>query len=298
LRKALADRVNVVAAKAAKIAAERQFGVLVPHLLRAYDKLFEDPVKRDPQCWGKNAIAGALKDLGHSDSAPFLRGLQHKQMEPVWGGQADAAENLRGTCLLALVACPDLSRGDALRAFVNGLTERAHTIRVEAARALGQMGGDEGALVLRLKARLGDESPEVTGQVFDSLLAIEGEVALPFLAEFLERGNEAAEEAALALGSSRLSGAFDLLREAWTKAHNPDFRAVLLRAASLSRLEPAIQWLLEIVRTARKTDAKAAVEALAFDSASAEIQNQVEAAIRQREPELEAELRRLMIPSR
>jgi HEAT repeat protein len=298
LRKALADRVNVVAAKAAKIAAERQFGVLVPDLLRAYDKLFEDPVKRDPQCWGKNAIAGALKDLGHSDSAPFLRGLQHKQMEPVWGGQADAAENLRGTCLLALVACPDLSRGDALRAFVNGLTERAHTIRVEAARALGQMGGDEGALVLRLKARLGDESPEVTGQVFDSLLAIEGEVALPFLAEFLERGNEAAAEAALALGSSRLSGAFDLLREAWTKAHNPDFRAVLLRAASLSRLEPAIQWLLAIVRTARKTDAKAAVEALAFDSASAEIQNQVEEAIREREPELEAELRRLMIPSR
>src|SRR5215469_2494784 len=185
LRRALGDRVNVVVAKAAKITAERQFRVLEPDLLRTFARLFDDPVKRDPQCWGKNAIAASLKDLGHSESAPFLRGLQHRQMEPVWGGEADTAENLRGTCLLALVACADLERGEALRAFVSGLAEKAHIIRVEAARALGQMAGDDGALVLRLKALLGDESPQVTGQVFDSLLAIEDERALPFLAEFL-----------------------------------------------------------------------------------------------------------------
>jgi hypothetical protein len=286
LRKALAGRVNLVVAKAAKIAAERQFGVLVPDLLSAFDKLFEDPLKRDPQCWGKNAIAGALKDLGHSESAPFLRGLDHKQWEPVWNGQADTAENLRGTCLLALVACPDLERGEALRAIVNGVTEKAHIIRVEAARALGQMGGDDSALVLRLKARLGDESPEVTGQVFDSLLAIEGQVAVPFVAEFLDRGGVASEEAALALGSARLTAACDLLRAAWNKARDPDFRAVLLRAVSLSRLEPAMEWLLELVRTGRKADAKAAIDALALHSASAEIQKQVEAAVREREREL------------
>ncbi|MBV8730418.1 MAG: hypothetical protein JO336_11490, partial [Acidobacteriia bacterium] len=152
LRKALGDRVNVVVAKAAKITAERQFQALVPELLQAFSRLFDDPLKRDPQCWGKNAIAGALKDLGYSESAPFLRGLKYRQMEPVWGGEADTAENLRGTCLLALVACADLERGEALRAFVDGLTEKAHIIRLEAVRALGQMAGDEGALVLRLKA--------------------------------------------------------------------------------------------------------------------------------------------------
>ena len=53
LRKALADRVNLVAAKAANIAASLPAPEILPDLLRAFDRLFEDPVKRDPQCWGK-----------------------------------------------------------------------------------------------------------------------------------------------------------------------------------------------------------------------------------------------------
>ncbi len=156
LRRALGGRVNLVVAKAAKIAGELQLQPLIPDLLGAFDRLFEDPVKRDPQCWGKNAVAGAFKDLGYSESAPFLRGLKHRQMEPVWGGEADTAENLRGTCLLALIACPDLDRGEILRVCVDALTEKAHMIRKEAARALGQIDGNEAALVLRFKAHCGD----------------------------------------------------------------------------------------------------------------------------------------------
>jgi hypothetical protein len=286
LRKALVDRVNVVVAKAAKIVAERQFQALIPDLFQAYDRLFDDAVKRDPQCWGKTALAGALKDLGYSESAPFLRGLDHKQMEAVWRGEVDTAENLRGTCLLALVACTDLERGEALRRFVDGLTEKSPSIRLEAARGLGQMAGDEGALVLRLKARVGDESPQVVGQVFDSLLAIEGESGLRFVADFLPRGDEAAEEAALALGSTRLEAAFEILRRTWGVARDAQFQAVLLRAASVSRLDTAITWLLEIVRTGRKADAEDALEALALHAASEEIHRQVESAVEGREAEL------------
>jgi hypothetical protein len=292
LRKALGDRVNLIVAKAARIAAERQFYVLLPELLQAFSRLFEDPVRRDAQCWGKTALAGALKDLGHSESGSFLRGLRHRQMEPVWGGEADTAENLRGTCLLALVACPDLERGEALRCFVDALTEKAHTIRIEAARALGQMAGDEGALVLRLKARLGDESAEVIGQVFDSILAIEGPRALPFLAEFLKQAGEPGEEAALALGSSRLAEGFELLRQAWDTARDRQFRAVLLRAISLSRLDPALRWLLEVVRDGRLADALAALEALALHAGSEEIRLQVKAAAEGRELELRVEFQK------
>jgi hypothetical protein len=292
LRKALVDRVNLVVAKAARIAAERQFQALVPDLLQAFFGLFENPVRRDPQCWGKSALAGALKDLGYAESAPYLRGLRHRQMEPVWGGEADTAENLRGTCLLALVACPDVERGEALRCFVDALTEQAHTIRIEGARALGQMAGEEGALVLRLKARLGDESAEVIGQVFDSLLAIEGARALPFLAEFLKRADERGEEAALALGSSRLAEAFDLLYQAWDTARDRQFRAVLLRAISLSRLDAALEWLLKLVREGRLADATAALEALALHTASEEIRAQVKGAVDGREPELMAEFQK------
>jgi hypothetical protein len=292
LRKALSDRVNLVVAKAARIAAERQLEALLADLLEAFSRLFDEPVRRDPKCWGKTALAGALKDLGYAESAPYLRGLRHRQMEPVWGGEADTAENLRGTCLLALIGCPDVERGEALRCFVDALTEQAHTIRIEAARALGQMAGDEGALVLRLKARLGDQSPEVMGQVFDSLLAIEGARALPFIAGFLKHADERAEEAALALGSSRLEGAFDLLHQAWDTTRDRPFRAVLLRAISLSRLDAALEWLLNLVREGRLADATAALEALALHAASDEIRTQAKAAAERREPELMTEFQK------
>src|SRR5262249_33377225 len=86
LRKALADRVGLVAAKAAKIAAELRVQELIPDLVSAFERFFEKPVERDPQCWGKNAIAKALTELDYRQSAPFLRGARHVQMEPVWGG--------------------------------------------------------------------------------------------------------------------------------------------------------------------------------------------------------------------
>src|SRR5438045_1269514 len=81
LRKGLADRVNIVVAKAAQIAAELPAPEVLPDLLRAFNRFFQDPTKSDPQCWGKNAIARALIDLGHRDSAAYLQGAAHIQME-------------------------------------------------------------------------------------------------------------------------------------------------------------------------------------------------------------------------
>jgi hypothetical protein len=289
LRKALAGRVNVVTAKAAKIAAERQFRELVPDLLRAFDRLFENAAERDPQCWGKNAIAGALRDLEYRESASFLRGARHIQMEKVWGGQEDTAQTLRGICLLSLVACTDVERGDVLRCLVSALTEKAHTIRLEAVRALAQMEGDECALLLRLKARMGDEEPQVTGQVFDGLLRLEGERALPFLGDFLRAGSGAVcEEAAMALGASRLAGAVGLLQESWKTAKDAQFREVLLRAASVSRQERALGWLLELVRCGRTRDAVSALEALALQQAPEDVRRRIEEAATGREAEVAA----------
>ena len=115
LRKALADRVNLVVAKAARVAAEMGLRELVPDLAGAFDRLFENAAARDPQCWGKNAIAKALVDLGYRESPPFVRGARHVQMEAVWGGREDTAAALRATCLLALPACTDLTRQQVLR---------------------------------------------------------------------------------------------------------------------------------------------------------------------------------------
>lgn len=263
LRKALADRVNLMVAKAARLAGESHMAELLPNLLAAFDRLMEKPVERDPQCWGKNAIAAALVALDYRESPPFLRGARHVQMEPVWGGESDTAVTLRGICLLALPGCSDLRREEVLRCLVDALTEREHTVRLEAVRAIAQMEGPEAPLLLRFKARVGDDESSVIGQVFDSLLRLEGAESLRFLAGFLQsKKQEVREEAALALGASRLPAAVDLLREALEAARDPQFREVLMRALSASRLTEAIGFLLEIFRGGRPADSAAALAAL------------------------------------
>jgi hypothetical protein len=263
LRKALSDRVNLMVAKAAEIIADLRLLDLAPDLLRAFDRLFENPAKSDPQCWGKNAIARALKELDYDTAEPFLRGAGHVQMEPVWGGTRDTAGPLRGICLLALPGCSDIERGEIMRRLVNALTESDPMVRGEAARALAAMGGDESALVLRLKARAGDEESAVLGLVLESLLIVERSRALPFVKVFLKpAGGESAEEAALALGNSRIAGSVELLLEAWETATGDAYREALLRALSLSRDDRAVALLRKLAAEGRDSDAKAARAAL------------------------------------
>ena len=284
LKKALTDRVNLIVAKAAKLTGELRLPDLIPDLLRAFDRLFEKPVERDPQCWGKTAIAKALVSLDHHEAAPFVRGVHHIQMEPVWGGEADTAATLRGTCALALPSCADIARSQILRHLVDALADRALPVRTDAIRAVAQMQGDEAVLLLRLKARQGDTESEVVGQAFDYLFQLEGDQALPFVADFLQpKLGPIAEEAALALGSARRPGAAALLQESFVRQRDPDFREVLLRAISSTREPRALDFLLNMVRNNREAEAAAALEALALHRDSAEIRRQVEHAAEERD---------------
>lgn len=293
LKNTLSDRVNLIVAKSAKIAAEMRLEDLLPDLLRAFDRLFEKPVERDPQCWGKNAISKALVALDYRDAAPFLRGIHHFQMEPVWGGEADTAATLRGTCALALPACSDIARSQILRHLVDALADRALPVRSDAARAIAQMEGDEAILLLRLKARLGDSESEMSGQVFDYLFQLERDQALPFVADFLQpKLGPVAEEAALALGSSRLPAAAPLLEQSFARQRDPEFRQVLLRALSATRQPPALDFLLKLVRNAREPDALCALEALSLHRDSPDIRRRVEQAASDREGAVREQFKR------
>jgi HEAT repeat protein len=279
LRKALRDRVNVMVAKAAAISAEFQLQTLRPDLLHAFERLFDKPVQNDPQCWGKNAIAKALKDLGHAESAPFLRGLRYIQMEPVWGGQADTANVLRGSCALALVQCSDITRDETFLHLIDAVTEGDPTVRGDAALALEQMAGREAVWILRLKSRVVDR-PEITGQVFESLLRLDPGSSVLFVARFLEDKNEeVAEEAALALGASRVPLALETLKETWKKSRNTAIGPVLLRAISASRLDDAFEFLLAIVREGRQSESADAVHALEIHRDSEDIRRRTEEAL-------------------
>src|SRR5579872_2500936 len=102
LRTALSDRNNYVVARAATICAELKCEDLIPDLIAAFDRLLLKPEKQDPRCLAKNEIVTALRALGSRDPQPYLRGIVHVQLEPTWGGRADSAATLRGTCALGL----------------------------------------------------------------------------------------------------------------------------------------------------------------------------------------------------
>jgi len=279
LRKALAERSNLVVAEAAKIAKETKCRALIPDLLAALNRLFDDPGKTDPRCWGKTAILGTLTAFDYTESAPFLRAAAHVQMEPVYGGQEDTAVHLRANAKLALVQCEDLTRSEILRHLVDALADPSDTVRIEAVRALEQMNGEESPLVLRLKAHSGDKRPAVMGQVFDALMVLERHRAVPFVQQFLNsKDAEIRDEAALSLGASRLPAATEVLVRAWKETRSRDFGGVLLRALSSSREEAAFEFLLDLVRNGLTRDSAAALEALALHSDSPEIQARIEQA--------------------
>lgn len=279
LRKALKDRSNLIVAEAAKIAASHRRSVLIPDLLTAFDRLFENPAKTDPKCWGKTAVVKSLASLEYSESPPFLRGSQHVQMEPSMGGAEDSATNLRANAILALAACTDVTRSEILRHLVDALADESDTVRVEAVRALEQMNGEEACLVLRSKAHAGDDRPLVLGQVFDSLLQLEGERAVPFVALFLEASmDEVCDEAALSLGASRLPSAVKVLMKAWESSRIGEFGTVLLRALGSSRDETALAFLLKLVAEGSSRDSASALDALQLHKDSPEIQGRIEEA--------------------
>lgn len=299
LRKALRDRVNLVVSKAAKVAGELQLHGLIPDLCAAFDRLLLDSPKTDPQCWGKNALAKSLRDLGHVDSAVFHRGVEHVQMEPVWGGQEDTAAALRGLCGMALLQCTDLLRDEKLWIMMRLLTERSPSLRKDAAIGLEALGGREAAFMLRVKASMGDNDLSVTGQVLECLLRIEGAPAVSFVLEFMRTAaSEAREEAALALGASRLDAAVAALDRMLADKHSPVDASIVFRALAISRHQQALRVLIDVIRSRPPKDALLALQSLHLHRESPEIRNAVASALAERsEPELRREFESSFGPS-
>jgi HEAT repeat protein len=288
LRKALKDRNNYFVGKVAAIVAEKHATDLIPDVLAAFDRFLLDPAKTDPQCWAKTALAKALKDLGHRGPAIYLRGIEHIQMEPVWGGQADSAGTLRGTCALALVEC-SLGELEILRYLGDRLADTEKTVRVDAALAIAQLGQPAGALLLRLKALLGDDEPEVLGQCFASLLSLLPEEAVPFIAGFLRvKSEEVRGEAVAALAQSREPAALEQLIALWRERLTQDMRAAVLLSLAGSPLPPAAEFLLDILNQESGDVAKTAITALARSRFHAEFHERVRAAtVGKQDPQLE-----------
>jgi hypothetical protein len=247
LVKALKLRNNLLVSKAAAITLHHQLTRLTPDLVAAFPRFLENSTKSDPQCWAKNALAKTLAGFEYQEPELFLAGMRHIQLEPVWGGSADTAGTLRGTCALALVQCRELNSHRVLTYLTPLLADKELSVRVNAVRAVEQVGTDSAALLLRLRAELASDDAALLGACYSGVLALEGPAAIPWAAQFLPPEDDPAGEAAMAIAQTHTPEAFQVLRTAFAKARDPWFRTAVLSAIALTRQQEASDWLLDLI---------------------------------------------------
>jgi HEAT repeat protein len=201
--------------------------------------------------------------------------MRYIQLEAVWGGRSDTAGTLRATCAFALVQCRNVANDDLLRYLVDLFADKDNAVRAEVVRAIEQVATPSASLLLRLRAALGGDEPEVLGACYSGILRLEGISAIPWVSSFLPAGNDAAAEAALAIAGTHSAEGFDALRQSLGDSHNPWFRSVLLSAIALTRQDAAMEFLLDLVKS-ESLDAEHALEALVRSLPSQELIERLE----------------------
>jgi HEAT repeat protein len=281
LRDALREASNQLVAEAARVVGELELAELEVDQAAAFERFMIRPTKSDPGCTAKQALAEALYRLGSGNLELFLQGIHHKQMEPVYGGKADTAAPLRAVCALGLVRA---GYPGVLEELAELLADPEVDARVGAARALAYASQPGAVPLLRYKCLIGDPHAQVSYECFTGLLQLDRRASPAFVARFLDNQDEAVGEAAfLALGESRLEGAFPHLKAAWEALDRPALARVALTALALLRLDDAVDYLLEVLATAEPEAARLALETLDLYRDDGRIWPRVMRAARQRD---------------
>jgi hypothetical protein len=276
----LRHKSNHAVAAAAGATEHLEVSALAPDLVQAFEKLMRDPAKLDPGCKATIAIVQALIQLEDPAAKVYFAGIRHVQKEGSFGPPVDAAAPLRGLCARGLAR---MGHPDALLECVTLLADREVPARAGAIRAIADSGRPEGALLLRLKALLGDREVEVTGECFGALLSLDPAGSVEFVAKFLNSSADGmGEQAALALGESRLASAFEVLREAWERGGAAEQRRTLLVAIAMLRIDEALEFLLSRLADESGPVAADALAGLAFYARDEAVLTRVEGIIQQR----------------
>jgi len=280
LRKILAGRSSHAAAKAAEIAGESEIEALVPDLVAGFQRFLDKPVKSDPGCAAKVAIADALYRIGAAEIDLYLRGIHHVQLEPQWGAPADTAVDLRGTCALALIR---VHYPDYLSEIAELLADREPAARRGAVQALIYSENPAALPLLRLKALVGDEDEQVVSDCLLALLKISGVEAMDFVGRFLNNPSESVVEAALlALGGSRLPQAFPILKEFSEGPISAALSRSALLAIAMLKQDDAIDYLLALIADTPPIQAREAIRALAVYRHDDSLRERVDALVQRR----------------
>jgi hypothetical protein len=268
LRPFLHDKAGIVAAAAARIAAENDLKALEKELEETFARFLVDPVKTDPGCRAKLATAEALRKLDVRAPDVYLRGIAVRQLEPTFGPPIDTAAPVRVCCAAALL---ETRHPLALLEVAPLLADPEPNTRAGVAAVLGTVGGEACEALLRLKVRAGDAEPQVLGACLQGLLGASLDRGFPFLVDAIrEADDEVVRLALLAMGEARDERALAVLREYAESTRDKDVRTTALLAMSISRLPAANDYLLGLVADAPERRALEALEALEsqrFDSA-------------------------------
>lgn len=280
LRQALCHRSSHVVAKAAAIAGEGRVDELAVELCAAFDRFMAEP-GADRGCAAKSAVADALFQIDHRADEQFLRGIRHVQMEASFGKSIDTAAALRGVCAMGLARA---GLPEALVEVSQLLADPEPPARLAAARALACTGRDGAIPLLRFKALIGDDEPEVLSECLAGLLQIDSGDVMPFVTAFLDHRNANVQEAAaLALGSSRRADAFEPLADWSRRIVDDGLRRTAFTAIALLRVEEGFAFLLELVADGSLATARDAVAAIGIYGDDSDLRDSVAARIRARD---------------
>jgi HEAT repeat protein len=276
----LRHKSNHAVAAAAATAERLEVAALAPDLAEAFDRLMRDPAKLDQGCKATIAIVQALIQFEEAAAKVYFAGIRHIQKEGSFGPPVDAAAPLRGLCARGLAR---MGHPDALLECVTLLADPEIPARTGAIRAIADSGRPDGVLLLRLKGLLGDKEIEVVGECFGSLLSLDPAGSVEFVARFLKSEVEGmAEQSALALGESRLTAAFPILRDAWENGGARELRRTLVTAIALLRIDEALEFLLECLRSESGPVAADALAGLVFYARDEAVAGRIEEIIKQR----------------
>ncbi len=258
-RQVLRDTHAATITQAAKILGQRGLTDFNTDLAETFTRLMQKPVKRDPNCLAKAAIADTLYRLESHNHTLFLQGIRHVQMEPVWGGSVDTAATLRGNCALGLVR---MHYADVMTELADLLADPEGPARMVAARAIAYTEDPQGIPLLRLRAKMGDEPP-VLSEYLAALLKLAPEQSLAFVSEFLNDTHQQVQElVALVLGESRQPEALEHLKNWWQTVRDLELRVTGLLAIAMLRTDEAFQFLLDLVAEENDSTAQEAIKAL------------------------------------
>ena len=281
VRKALKDAHQLMVGQAALMCGEYMFHDMDKDLITAYRRFLENPVKKDPNCRAKTAIARALVELDCQDYNFFIEGIKYRQFEPVWGGSIDTAVDLRLACAVGLT---NTSYSRALIELVPLLYDMEPQVRIGVVGVFSRTEPFASEAVLHGKILSGDSEPAVITEALTELIRISPEASMDFVSGYFDKKENPAflESLALTLGASRLEEALKVLQTCWDKEPLKKRAVIFLRGAALHRSEEAFSWLIGIVAEGDTQSARFVLEELSMYHTDEKLTSRLKSALSQR----------------